>query len=76
MAGLRLVKVAVWPVTGLVLHLDGSVANVVVMFKKMLDAFKERIMVVRRDHLDVHCHDRFFPYQPDVHMMNVAYFRN
>ncbi len=76
MSGLRLVKVAVRPVTGLILHLDGGVANFVVMFEKMLDAFKQRIVVVRRDHLDVQRHDRFFPHQPDVHVMNVAYFRD
>ena len=76
MSGLRLVKVAVRPVTGLILHLDGGVANFVVMFKKMLDAFKQRIVVVRRDHLDVQRHDRFFPYQPDVHVMNIADFRD
>jgi len=76
MSGLRLVKVAVRPVTGLILHLDGDVANFVVMFKKMLDAFKQCIVVVRRDHLDVQRHDRFFPYQPDVHVMNIANFRD
>lgn len=50
MVGLRLIQVAIRPVTGLVLHLDGRVTNFIVMFKKVLDAFEQRIVVVRRDH--------------------------
>ena len=76
MPGVRHVQTALRASTGLILHLDGGVANFVVMFKKMLDAFKQRIVVVRRDHLDVQRHDRFFPYQPDVHVMNIADFRD
>lgn len=50
MSGLRLVQVAVRAVTGLVLHLDGGVANLIVMFEKVLDALKQAIMVMGRDH--------------------------
>ena len=74
MAGLRLVQVAVRAVTGLVLHLDGGVANLIVMFEKVLDALKQAIMVMGRDHLDVQCHDRFLTHQPDVNMMHIAHF--
>ena len=61
MTGLRLVKVAVWSATGLILHLNGGMANVVVMFQEVLDAIEQRIVVVRRDHLDMKRHDRFLP---------------
>ena len=76
MVGLRLIQVAIRPVTGLVLHLDGRVTNFIVMFKKVLDAFEQRIVVVRRDHLDVQRHNRFLAHQPDVHVVDVTYFRN
>ena len=76
MTGLRLVKVAVRSATGLILHLNGGMANVVVMFQEVLDAIEQRIVVVRRDHLDMERHDRFFPHQPDVHVMNIADFRD
>ena len=76
MVGLRLVKVAVRPATGLILHLDGGVTYLIVMFKKVLDAFKQRVVVVRRDDLDVQRHDRLLAYQPDVHVMNVTHFRD
>jgi hypothetical protein len=76
MTGLRLVKVAVRSATGLILHLNGGMANVVVMFQEVLDAIEQRIVVMRGDHLDVQRHDRFLSHQPDVNMMNVAYFRD
>ena len=76
MAGLRLIQVAIRPVTGLVLHLDGRVTNFIVMFKKVLDAFEQRIVVVRRDHLDVQRHNRFLAHQPDVYVVDVTYLRN
>ena len=76
MVGLRLIQVAIRPVTGLVLHLDGRVTNFIVMFKKVLDAFEQRIVVVRRDHLDVQRHNRCLAHQPDVHVVDVTYLRN
>jgi hypothetical protein len=60
-ARLRLVKMAVRAATGLILHLNGGMANLVVMFQEMLDAFKQRIVIVRRDHLNMQRHHRFFP---------------
>ena len=53
MTGLRLVKVAVRSATGLILHLNGSVANVVVVLQEVLNAIEQRIVVVRWDHLDM-----------------------
>ena len=76
MTGLRLVKVAVRSATGLILHLNGGMANVVVMFQEVLDASEQRIVVVRRDHLDMERHDRFPPHQPDVHVVDITDFRN
>ena len=74
MAGLCFVQMTVWSVTGLVLHLDSGVANLIVMFQKVMDAFKQRIMVMRWDDLNVQGHDRFLAHQPDVNVVDVSHF--
>ena len=76
MAGLRLVQVTVWPVTRLILHLNGGVGNFVVMLKEVLNTFKQRIVIVGRDNLNVQRHKRFLTHQPDVNVVNVTNFRN
>ena len=76
MSGLRLVKVAVRPVTGLILHLDGGVRNFVVMLKEVPNTFKQRIVIVGRNNLNVQRHKRFLTHQPDVNVVNVTDFRN
>lgn len=76
MAGLRLVQVTVWPVTWLILHLDGGVRNFVVMLKEVPNTFKQRIVIVGRNNLNVQRHKRFLTHQPDVNVVNVTDFRN
>ena len=76
MAGLRLVQVTVWPVTGLILHLNGGVRNFVVMLKEVPNTFKQRIVIVGRNNLNVQRHKRFLTHQPDVNVVNVTDFRN
>ena len=76
MAGLRLVQVTVWPVTGLILHLNSGVRNFVVMLKEVPNTFKQRIVIVGRNNLNVQRHKRFLTHQPDVNVVNVTDFRN
>lgn len=76
MAGLRLVKVAVWPAARLVLHLDSGVRNLIVMLEEMPNTFKQRIVIVGRNNLNVQRHQRFLTHQPDVNVVNVTDFRN
>ena len=33
-------------------------------------------MIVRRDHLHMQRHHRFFPHQPDVNVVNIAHLRD
>ncbi len=75
-SGCRLVEMAFRAATGLILHLDGRVLNLVVMFKKVLDAIQKRIMIVWRYHLNMQCHKRLFSYQPDMNVVHVANFGN
>ena len=76
MAGLRLVQVAVWPATGLILHLDRRMGNLIVMLQKMLDTFEQRVVIVGWDHLNVQRHDRLFSDQPHVNVVDVSHLRN
>ena len=75
MAGHFLIEIAVRPVTGLIFHLNGGVCNLVMMNQKMLDARQQPVMIVRRDHLYMQGHDRFFPHHPHVYVMDVSHFR-
>ena len=61
--------------TGLIFHLNGGVFNLVMMNQKVLDAFQQSVMIVRRDHLYMQGHDRFFPHHPHVYVMDVSNFR-
>lgn len=73
--GMRLVKVAFRAVTGLVFHLHRRMVYLIVFFKEMMNTIQQRIVIVRRHDLNVQRHQRFFAYQPDVHVVNIAYFR-
>ena len=75
MVGLRLVKVAVRPATGLILHLDGGVTYLIMMFKKVLDAFKQRVVVVGRDDWTCSVMTGFSPTSQTC-VMNVTHFRD
>jgi hypothetical protein len=59
--GVRRVKMAVRAATGLILHLHGGMLNFIFMFQEMLDAIPASIVIVRRDHLNMERHHRFFP---------------
>ena len=74
MAGHALVQVAVRPIARLILHLDRRVFNLVVVDKEMLNTFQQGIMIVRRDHLHMQRHYRFFTHHPDMDMVHIADF--
>ena len=50
--------------------------NLVVMDKEMLNTLQQRIVIVRRDHLHMQRHHRFFTHHPDMDMVYVAHFRD
>jgi len=74
MAGYPLIQVAVRPITRLILHLDRGVFNLVVMDKEMLNTLQQRVVIVRRDHLHMQRHYRFFTHHPDMDMVHIADF--
>ena len=74
MAGQSLIQVTVRPITWLIFHLNRRVFNLIVMNKKVLNAFQQRIVIVRRDYLNMQRHDRFFTHHPDVNMVSIANF--
>ena len=74
MAGHALIQVAVRPIARLIFHLNRGVFNLVVMNQEMLNTLQQRVVIVRRDHLHMQRHDRFFTYHPDVYMMHIANF--
>ena len=51
--GMRLVKVAFRAATGLVFHLHRRVINLIMLFEKVMNAIQQRIVIVRRHHLNV-----------------------
>ena len=74
-SGCRLVEMAFRAATGLILHLDGGVRNFVVMLKEVPNTFKQRIVIVGRNNLNVQRHKRFLTHQPDVNVVYVTDFR-
>lgn len=74
--GVHRVEMALRAAAGLVLHLHRGMLNFIFMFQEMQDAVEQRIMIVRRDHLNMERHHRFFPHQPDVDVVNIAYLRD
>ena len=59
-----------------VLHLNGHVANLVVFQQISLNALQQPIVVMRRDHLRMQRHQLLFADLPDMHVMDVAHFRD
>ena len=46
------------------------------MLKEVPNTFKQRIVIVGRNNLNVQRHKRFLTHQPDVNVVNVTDFRN
>ena len=75
MPGVRHVQTALRAATGLILHLHRNMFNLILMLQEVEDPVQKTVVIVRRYHLHVQRHHRFFSYQPGMNVVYVANFR-